>query len=46
MTEAIEDRRSVDDEVRHGVPIIYGADGYELLSSLNDQNNRPQTPKN
>ena len=46
MTEAIEDRRSVDDEARHGVPIIYGADGYELLSSLNDQNNRPQTPKN
>lgn len=34
MTEAIEDRRSSDDEARYGVPTIYGQDGFQLMSAL------------
>lgn len=38
MTEAIEDRRPSDDEALHGVKVIYGQDGYELMAAL--QNSR------
>lgn len=32
--EAIEDRRSDDDDARHGVPTIEGQDGFELMAEL------------
>lgn len=34
--EAIEDRRSDDDDARHGVPTIEGQDGFELMAKLKD----------
>lgn len=32
--DAIEDRRSDDDDARHGVPTIEGQDGFELMAEL------------